>query len=210
MPNIKYALKSNEPTRLEISWKGIWKNVKVLLDGDEIGTFTNMGELKKGKEFVLKDKSVLKVQLSTKFTKSGLEVSLDNKPLPGSISDPAERFKILYVMLYLMSGINLIFGTITYFFQTELLQQEFGANLFSIFFGLTLLILGFVIQRTKSMVILALAIGMHVLDTVISIIIMNNLGKKVPISGVIFHIIILLYLAQGFSTIKKLKEQKNI
>ena len=59
MPTQRYALESGGDKRLEVSWKGFWKNLTVKLDGNVIGTVAGQKELKAGQGFELPDGSVL-------------------------------------------------------------------------------------------------------------------------------------------------------
>ena len=38
MPKQSFALEAQGPKRLEIQWKGNWKNVTITLDGEVVGT----------------------------------------------------------------------------------------------------------------------------------------------------------------------------
>ena len=59
MPTKKSALEQSGPTRLEVSWKHIWKNLTVRFDGNEIGSIAGQKELKAGQEFSVGDDSTL-------------------------------------------------------------------------------------------------------------------------------------------------------
>ena len=102
MPTKKYAMEKGEPKRLEISWKGIWKikNFTVHLDGNNIGLIANRKELKAGREFALIDGSILKVQLVKKLLSAELQVLRDDQPLPGSASDPGQRLRVAYGIVF--------------------------------------------------------------------------------------------------------------
>jgi len=61
MPKQAFAFERDGPKRLEVSWKGRWKNVTVQLDGAPIGTVPGQKELSAGQEFQLPDGSTLTV-----------------------------------------------------------------------------------------------------------------------------------------------------
>lgn len=51
MPKQAYALEALGEKRLEISWKGMYKDVTVSLDGNSIGIIPNQKALSAGQEF---------------------------------------------------------------------------------------------------------------------------------------------------------------
>lgn len=74
MPKQQLALEAGGPKRLVITWKGLWKNVTLSLDGQVIGGFPNKAALKAGEEFALPDGSRLHVQLLQRFAQVELRV----------------------------------------------------------------------------------------------------------------------------------------
>jgi len=71
MPKNSFALEAGGPKRLQISWSGMWKNIQVTLDGQQLGTIPDKAALEQGAEFPLPEGSRLKVQL----VRSGMAVS---------------------------------------------------------------------------------------------------------------------------------------
>ena len=63
MPSRKYVFERGGVERLELTWKGLFKEMSIALDGRQIGTIADQRELAAGKEFSLPDGSKLKVQL---------------------------------------------------------------------------------------------------------------------------------------------------
>jgi hypothetical protein len=149
MPKLKYALERGGDKSLEISWKGQWKNTEVRLKGNLIGTIPEKIELRKGQMFQLPDGTSLKVQFFT----SGLRVLRNNKPLPGSSSDPARRLAQSFESIYTIAGLFLVLGFIAYFFQVEFLQT-LGFGVFSIALGFVFLVLGFFTKRRSSIALI--------------------------------------------------------
>ena len=106
IPKQSYSLEEKGPKRLEVSWKGIWKKFTVTLDGNVIGTMEGQKEINKGREYPLPDGSLLKVQLVQKLAAVELQVLRNGKPLPGSASDPEQRFKTAYQIIFFISQIQ--------------------------------------------------------------------------------------------------------
>ena len=142
MPKLKYALERGGDKSLEISWKGRWKNTEVRLKGNLIGVIPHQKELRTGQIFQLPDGTSLKVQ----FVKSELRVLRNDKPLPGSISDPVTRLAQAFGIVYFIAGLNIVLGFLALIFQVEFLQT-LGFGIISVALGFIFLVLGFFTQR---------------------------------------------------------------
>jgi hypothetical protein len=208
MPRQSYSLEENGPKRLEVSWKGIWKKFTVTLDGNVIGTMEGQKELKKGREYPLPDESLLKVQLVQKLAAVELQVLRDGKPLPGSASDPEQRFKTAYQIIFFIAGLNLVLGLIS-----ELLEVEFllslGLGIGSVFFGLVFLGLGFWV-RTGSLVGLILTIVIFGLDGVLGFYSAIDAGFEPGLGGIFARIILLIPMIQGVGAIRELEKKETL
>lgn len=163
MPKQKYALERGGDKSLEISWKGRWKNTEVRLKGNLIGVIPNQKELRTGQIFQLPDGTSLKVQFFT----SGLRVLRNNKPLPGSSSDPATRLAQSFGSIYFIAGLNIVLGFIALFFQVEFLQT-LGFGILSVAIGFIFLVLGFFTQR-RSRIALIVALIIYGLDCALAL-----------------------------------------
>ncbi len=64
---VSLRYEAGAPKRLEVSWKGMWKEMQVAFDGVVVGTFANEKELEQGREFTLSDGSLLAVTLKSNF-----------------------------------------------------------------------------------------------------------------------------------------------
>jgi hypothetical protein len=47
MPKKEFAIHQDGPLRLEIEWKGVWKNVTISFDGERVGTIADGKQLRK-------------------------------------------------------------------------------------------------------------------------------------------------------------------
>ena len=165
MAKLLFALEEGGVERLEVSWKGLYKNVTVSLDGKTVGVIPNQKALSTGQEFRAGDGSIIKVQLVSKLMSTELQVLRNGLPLPGSSSDPQTRLKNAYRIVYFVAGLNLVLGMVSILFRVELLQR-IGIGFGSIVFGLVFLSLGLFVQR-KSVVALVLAIVVFALDGIL-------------------------------------------
>lgn len=205
MPKQSFALEAGGTKRLEISWKGLWKDVTISMDGTPIGVIPNQKALSAGQEFRAPDGSTIKAQLVNKMMSTELQVLRNGQPLPGSASDPETRWKAAYGIVYFVAGLNMILGFVSYFLNVEFLQQ-IGIGFGSILFGLVFLLLGFFVQR-KSNLALILAIIIFALDGLLGIVLAAAQGYTPGVGGIIARIILLVPMVQGVGAIKTLKSQ---
>lgn len=207
MPKQSFALEAGGENRLEISWKGMYKDLTVSLDGNSIGVIPNQKALSAGQEFRSVDGSIIKVQLVSKFMSTELQVLRNGQPLPGSASDPQTKMKNAYGMVYFVAGLNLVLGLVSFLFNVEFLQQ-IGIGFGSILFGLVFLALGFFVQR-KSTVALILAIVIFALDGIVGFFLAVSQGYNPGSGGIIARIFLLIPMIQGVGAIKALKAKSN-
>lgn len=168
MPKKSYALEVGGQKRLEISWKGVWKNTTIQLDGDVIGIMNGQKELVAGQEYLLPDGTGLSVRLVKKFSGAELQVLREGTPLPGSASDPETRIKTAYGIIFFVAGLNLVLGLLAVVLDVEFLQT-LGLGFYSIIFGLVFFGAGFLVKR-RSLVALVVVIVIFALVGIMGII----------------------------------------
>jgi hypothetical protein len=207
MAKMLFALEKGGVKRLEVSWKGLWREINISLDGSPVGTIPDQNALVAGQIFSLPDGSKLSVQLIKKFGSNELQILRNGEPLPGSASDPDAKVKSAAGIVFFIAGLNLVLGLVSVLFQIELLQS-LGLCYFSILFGFVFLLLGFFIRR-RSSVALILAIAIFTLDGLIGIISAVTMGYTPGISGIFVRIFLLIPMIQGVSAIKELKVQNR-
>jgi hypothetical protein len=106
MPLRKYILEKGGQPRLEVEWRGLWRDVSVRFDGQEIGTFADKAALKQGRTFTLPDQSNLLVQLVGKSEAAQLLVNRDNVPLSefSAARNPAHIALVIFGVVLMLSG----------------------------------------------------------------------------------------------------------
>lgn len=202
MAKQSFALETGGPRRLQIGWKGMYKEVTVWLDDTVVGVIPDQKALMKGQEFRLVDGSTLKVQLITKVYSSELQVLRNGQPLPGSGSDPNTKLKNAYLMVYFIGVLNLILGIISMLFKVQFLQGM-GLGFGSILFGLVFLGLGYFVQRRSSFALLV-AIVLFSIDAILGLVFSASEGYN-PGGGIVARIILMIPMIQGVGAIKLLK-----
>lgn len=205
MAKMLFALEPGGEKRLQVSWKGMYKETSVFLDDQLVGTIQGQKALAAGQDFTLIDGSVVHVQLVTKVFNTELQVLRNGQPLPGSATDPQARLKAAYIITYFIAGLNLVLGLVATLFQVEFLQQ-LGIGFYSLIFGLIFLVLAIFIQR-KSMVSLILAIIIFIVDGVLGFVFSAIAGVTPSTTGILGRVILLIPMFQGIGAIKALKKQ---
>ena len=203
MPTKKYALEQSGPTRLEVSWKHIWKNLTVRFDGNEIGSIAGQKELKAGQEFSVGDDSTLKVQLVRNYMMPELHVLRNGQAVPGSTSDPVQRLRVASGVLFFVAGLSIVAGLAAEIFQIKFLFQ-LGVDAASVLFGIFFLLLGFFVRR-RSMVALGIATVLLALDGILSVAVMGQQGGN-PVGMIIVRLALLIPLIQAFPAIRALRQ----
>lgn len=115
----KYALQRGGAKRLEIKWSSDKQKIVVTLDTKQIGIleFTTDEEKSRGKTVTLPDGSILNIKLGLDAEASGIkgltfapDVTLNGKPVPGSINDPGYKLDVAVKNFYWGGVINIISG----------------------------------------------------------------------------------------------------
>src|SRR5689334_21858427 len=109
MPTRKFVFELEGPKRLELSWKWMFRNVDVRVDGKSVGVIPNRGAMKEGCVFQLPDGSMLSVKLGTGFG-GGIELLRDGVALPGSDTVEHTQVKVAAQILYFIAALNALLG----------------------------------------------------------------------------------------------------
>ncbi len=206
MPSRTYALEQGGPKRLTVAWKGNWKDTTLQFDGRPLLTIPTWKELKEGREVGL-DAGTLKVQLQTGFLGSDLSLSLNGRPLPGSGGDPQSRLATAYGTIYFVGGLSTLFGLVVEGLSVQFLKN-IGFGWSSVLEGIIFLGLGLWVHKRRSIVGLALAVGLFALDgIVIFVSIAPQPGATPPTGSLIVRILFLIYMCRGFSAIQELRRE---
>ena len=207
MPKQVFALEPNGPKRLEISWHGFWKDMRVTLDGNPLGTVPDQQALREGRTFPLPDGSTLKLQLVRAFSSVEFHITRNGRPLPGSVGHPASKLRNAYIMLYIIGGLNIVLGTLTQLIGIEYFLR-LGIGIFSIIFGAVLALLGFLVQK-KIVIALVLALIVLAADAVLGLVAAFLEGYQPSAAGIALRVIYMLPLFPAFKAIRELKRSET-
>ncbi|AKT37577.1 hypothetical protein [Chondromyces crocatus] len=206
MPTRKFSLKSGEAKRVEVSWKGIWKDIRVRFDGQEIGGFESKSALDEGREFQLPDGlGHLRVQLVRSMGSVELQVLRNGSPLPGSDSDPNTKLKTAWGVILFVGGMSMLAGLVSTIGQVEAMQR-LGLGIETVVLGVLFLGLGLWVRARRSKIALGIAFALLALDGVFSIVTSLETGGGVG-GGIVLRLFILLGIFKGFSAISQLEAE---
>jgi len=175
-----------------------WKNVEIRVNDVLIGTIPERKSLIEGQTFPLPDGTSLKVKLDN--ISSQLQIYRNDKPLPGTGTDPAVRLSYAYWVIFLLAGINFILG-ILIALNPAIYHQSVGYGIFSIIISFIYIVLG-IFTRRQSIIALVIVLLLYGLDIILSGITNPNILLCVRIG---FFII----MAQGISAINEIKKEEG-
>jgi len=202
MPSKTFHLAQDKQDSISISWKGVWKQVSITYNGQEVGSFNNQKELKTGNEFQLDAERKLSVKLSGQLFPE-LELLVNGQAIAGSPTDPNVQLKQVFNFSLGIGGLSLVVGLIAELFVIDFLLN-IGIGLGSIIYGGLIILLAFGVKR-KSIIALALIVGLIGLEIVGSVWIAAE-SQVNPTSGIVIKTFFLIFLFKGFGAIKKLKK----
>lgn len=200
MPTKKFALRDGGPDEIEVSWRGVWKDVTVKHQEQVLGTLSGTKEMKAGREFPLRDGSVLGVKLHQGIGGAELQLSRDGQPLPGSSADPRERVKLAAGIVFFVAALNLLLGLAAVVFRIDLLA-EIGIGIGSIVTGVIYLGLGVGVRRAST-VALVLAIALFAIDGLASVAMAVAAGGNPPTGAIVARIFFLVPMVRALGATK--------
>jgi hypothetical protein len=203
MASIKLALSEAQPKRVEILWSGLWKNIRVLFDGEEIGRIADKAELDRGADFTLPDGlGTLRVHFHKEFAGGELRVTRNGHPLPGSASDPLTRVKTAAHILYFIAALNAVLGLVAVLGNVTVLL-DLGLGWITVGLGAVFGSLGFLVARKRSTIALIAAIVLFGIDGLLSVGASVGASRSPPIGAIIMRIFLLLPMVRGIGATRE-------
>jgi len=202
MAKVGYSLEEGGAKRLELSYSGNFSNCMVRLDGNEIGAIADYADLRAGREFILPDGAVLHVQLTNHLIFPYLRVLRNGQILPSAQADAKKILAHVYKIIFLIGIINLVSGLVVALKLPTVILPV--VDWVAISAGCIFLTLGFFVMRCSSTALL-FAEGLFAIDTISAIFWHPQIAGWVFAVILIFRVIILLGIMQGYSAIQVLK-----
>jgi len=198
-----YASIGGKQVKIRVEWRGFWSNATVYLDDSVVGSVEKRKDLKLGKKWQLPSNDVIGVKLQSAFMGLELQVTLNGKPIEGSVNHPLTRIKIGTGVVFFLAGLNLLGGLVAMIFQP--------AAMLSLGYGVYNLVIGSIygfaafLMRRRSIVGISIAIALFLGDTVMAFLTHIRLATNVPSSWIIVRMILAVPIFQAAYAIAKLR-----
>jgi hypothetical protein len=202
MPRKKYTISKNET--LTIEWDRGWQNMFIHLNGLAVGQIQTKEEGDAGRDFRLKDGSLLHIQRKKEALGNDrfLEVELNGVPIAGSEGDPKEQlYGVAGIILILALG-NITMGICSYFF--DYVKPIMGIN--NLVFGGVFLVLAVLVAVIDSYFLMGLTVAIFLINAAVFLDKLYLAYHVFYSRLLVFVIIILIALIRGFYSIKKLRK----
>ena len=167
MPKKTYSLEPDGSVKLEMTWRGFWKDGCILFEGKEIAAFNGLRDLRRGISIVLGENKTVDIRFVDSFGYSGVDVLYNGKPVRGTVNDPRSRIKIAAGIIFFITALNIVTGLLTVFLKIPVLV-DMGFGLYNIVFGLVFLVFGVFVAVLKSAVFLIIAVVLFAADGLIA------------------------------------------
>lgn len=207
MPDKSFALEPEGALRLEVSWRGGYKDLSVSCDGRSVASFDDPKELKQPHRVALPDGSTLEVQLASPFLFPELLLTRDGEAIPGSSGDPATRHAAAWQMVAAVAVLNVVVGLLVELFDAGFLRG-IGAGWPSVFAGLVYAVLAWFV-RGRSVVALGIAVVLFVVDGLFVMASAAQAGGTPPVGGLVARVFFLIPMLRGFPAIRKLAQPRR-
>lgn len=203
----KFYLDEEKTQEVIVSWRGIWKDVAVTVNGEQVGGFPNMSALKQGGVFHLRDGSTLAVRLSTERYDSGLRLDHNGRPLKGTSGDPEIQLKSVFGIAVFIGALNFIVGAIGQFGDVEFLERM-GANWILMLVGAVIIGLGYATWKFRSGAALLVIILLLAANIFLELFFALEEQASPSIGSVVFKVFMIIAMAKGFSAIRAVKDEE--
>jgi len=197
----RFAVEKNGDKRLLVRWRGIWKNVEVLWDGQPLGEpIASFRDLKAGKSYPLPDGRSVYVYFDQKYGGGGLSVTVDGRPVAGAANDPRTAIKHAAVLLWIIAGLNIVIGAIALGVAG---LQAMGVGWPTLAFGAVLAVLAFCVQRYRSQVAIVIAIIIEIVDGLVLAVTLFSAGGRMQPFPIFIRVFIVMALFRAFKAVKE-------
>lgn len=209
MPAVTYYLDQAKTNPLKFEWKAGWKNFTITNNNHQVGVINDMNELKQGKSFKLASGQTVSAKLNMVLgVIPELELLLDNKPVPGSPTDPVAIVKQGHIALLAIGALNIFLGVLVMTIKIDFLR-DLGVGTVTIVIGALFLALGFWGKQKNSEIAFMIGLALMAADIVLSFIAAAESNGSSPTSGIVVKIIICILLYKAAQAAKKLKAEKS-
>lgn len=209
MPHKIYFLNTEKKEKLDLYWKGSFKDFTVKLDNNELGVIKTRKELKEGREFITGHNKKLEIRLFMQFgIFPVIEILFNDNPVPGTMTDPKKQLNDIFYFVLVIAVLYILSGLAGLIFDIEAFSDH-GIGLNSIIYGALFIMMGLIINKRHSMFALIAVISLIGLDIIFVLIRIAEYGvKSNPWPTIVIKMLFMLYLCKGFSALMRLRQIK--
>jgi hypothetical protein len=205
IPPRHYTIESGGKRDLYLTWDALtWKNFVVMLDGNQIARVDNGArELRDGRDFRLPGGARLTLQVKGQFLLKDIHVFVNDEPIPNTVADPDVKIRRAANALYFIAALDVVLGFMA--------AQSGNPALTGLGFGWTTVAIGMVLfslallVRKASLLALALAIGLYLLDTFLGLYITNLAGVETETGIIVARLFLLVSMIPAIPAIQAIK-----
>ncbi len=197
----RFALEKGGEKRLLIRWRGIWKDVEVMLDGQPLGPpLPNFKALKRGADYRLPDGRTLHVKFVTGlFAQQGLTLLIDGRPVAGTSQDPHQQIKLAAGLMYFVAGLSALLGILG--MAGVKFLAYLGFHWPSLVAGVLLALLGYLGVLYRSRLAFAIAAGLMVIDMILTLALSIESNARIPSTGLFLRVMIILVIVRAIKAV---------
>ena len=210
MPTKTFYLNEDRTDILTTKWGFFYRNFEAFYNGQPLGPAASSDELRQGCSYTLPDGRVFTAQLLRNQGLQEVQLLLDAQPVPGSNTHPQERIKQAWYVLLFIGSLSTVLGI-----AAECLTSDFliklGLGWPSAVVGLLFLGFGLWGYRHRSPLAFYLALGLLVLDKLLTIgVALSEGGKGFGGFGSIFlWFFFCVAIFRGAKAASELREQEK-
>lgn len=204
MPSKTFPLEPGGRDRVEASWEGAFKGVRISFDGSEVAFFASEKDLAAPRVVSLPDGSELEIVVAKYGFLPELRLARDGVPLPGSSGDPAAQLGAAANVLYAIAALNAVIGAIAGAFGVEALH-DLGIGWPTLVAAAVYAALGWLVSRRHAAALMA-AMALFVADGVFTVALAARAGATPPVGGILMRVFFLMPMFRGLGAIRALAE----
>ena len=163
-----FYLSEDQTAVLTTKWGLFYRNFEAFYNGQALGPAVSSDELRQGCTYNLPDGRVFTAQLLRNQGLQEVQLLLDGQPVPGSNTHPQERIKQAWYALLFIGLLSTTLGIVAESISSEGLRK-LGLGWPSAVEGIIFLGLGWWGYRSRSPLAFYLALGLLVLDKMLTV-----------------------------------------
>ncbi|TNF32238.1 MAG: hypothetical protein EP329_10895 [Deltaproteobacteria bacterium] len=205
MPKQSFKLDKDGPKRVGLSWKGIYKQLQVTLDGEPLGApiddlRKDVGPHRYALPQGLGELAVGYHKKNGAFDQPRVELSLNGRPLPGTGGDPRTAITLGAGVMWFIAVLNVVIGSLGVAGVAFFVHMGLGWPTLAV--GAVFAVLAFLVQKQRSRVALLVGIILFAGDAILTLALSMDLAHgRVPMTGVVLRVLLLMPMIQAYSAI---------